>query len=129
MIFKAFKDMFRRYRLLERASVDYKTGDIVVRGLGQERPPSLAKKLLLEDFAVADGKVKSGKITVYPPDHDEAQIVAYVLYWAKEVGGEMILRSYISLLLHMYIYIYEITHLSHTYITKGSSELPEFLQL
>lgn len=43
-------------------------------------------------------EVKSGKITVYPPDHDEAQvravarmlrgcqIVAYVLYWAKEAG-------------------------------------------
>lgn len=49
-------EAFRRYRLLERASVDYKTGDIVVRGMGQERPHSLAKKVVLEDFVVADGK-------------------------------------------------------------------------
>ena len=80
----AQKDASIGYRLLERASVDFKTGNIVVRGLSQEHPQERAFKLQLEDFAMSGRRVKSGRVTVFPPEHGEMQILDYVLYWAKE---------------------------------------------
>eukprot|EP00913_Durusdinium_trenchii_P003505 g3245.t1 len=82
LLHAAQRDIQMGYRLLERATVDYKTGDIVIRS--GDRPRQLAKKLVLEDFQTSDGHVTGGKITIYPPEHDEFQIVDYVLYWAKE---------------------------------------------
>eukprot|EP00435_Cladocopium_sp_Y103_P057614 s616_g19.t3 len=81
----AQKDATIGFRLLERASVDYRSGDIVIRGLSQGHPQQTAKKLVLEEFQMTeDRKVKGGKVTVYPPEHDETQILDYVLYWARE---------------------------------------------
>lgn len=84
MLHAARKDATIGFRLLERASVDYRSGDIVIRGLSQGHPQESAKKLVLEEFKIEDGKVKGGKVTVYPPEHDESQILDYVLYWAKQ---------------------------------------------
>jgi len=84
MLHAAQKDATIGFRLLERASVDYKSGDIVIRGLSQGHPQETAKNLVLEEFQMEDRKVKGGKVTVYPPERDESQILDYVLYWAKE---------------------------------------------
>jgi len=42
----------------------------------------LAAELVLQHGDVTT--VKSGRVTVFPPEHGEMQILDYVLYWAKE---------------------------------------------
>ncbi|CAJ1456682.1 unnamed protein product [Effrenium voratum] len=74
------------YRMLERATVDFKTGDIVIRGgANQEAPHSNARKIQLEGFQMSDARaVQGGRVFVTPPEEGEEQIVDYVMYWAKE---------------------------------------------
>jgi len=41
--------------------------------------------VVLEGFEMsADRKVTAGRVTIFPPDLEEAQIVEYVMYWAKQ---------------------------------------------
>ncbi|CAE7602651.1 unnamed protein product [Symbiodinium natans] len=84
MLREARQDLHNGYRLLERASVDFKTGDIQIPA-NQEPPRHSAKDVAIEGFEMsADRKVLAGKVTIFPPDTGEDEILEYVMYWAKQ---------------------------------------------
>lgn len=84
MLREARQNLHAGFRLLERASVSFKTGDIQIRA-DQDPPHYSAKAMVLEGFGMsADRKVTAGRVTIFPPELEEEQIVEYVMYWAKQ---------------------------------------------
>lgn len=87
MLRKARTDAVLGHRLLERATVDHKTGHIEVQDAGQEMqaPDVEAKRVTVEGLRVsAEGNVTNGSVVIFPPDAHEGQITNYILYWAAE---------------------------------------------
>eukprot|EP00931_Biecheleriopsis_adriatica_P116028 TRINITY_DN91742_c0_g1_i1.p1 TRINITY_DN91742_c0_g1~~TRINITY_DN91742_c0_g1_i1.p1 ORF type:complete len:806 (+),score=171.02 TRINITY_DN91742_c0_g1_i1:82-2418(+) len=83
----AQNDAVLGFRLLERASVDMKTGNVVIRDMGRNMgaPDSAAKEVILKNFKMNPFRqVLSGDLQIVPPDRNEGQILRYILYWVKE---------------------------------------------
>ncbi|CAE8648145.1 unnamed protein product, partial [Polarella glacialis] len=79
-------DAMTGLRMLERATVDYKTGNLMLRSShSQDVPPEPAKRLSVQGLASDEsGRVLGGTAVISPPDEHESDISLYSLYWAME---------------------------------------------
>lgn len=88
----AQEDATTAHRLLERATVDHKTGDLVVASFEYQRPPShpVTEVEVVNWKASEDPNsklliVQGGTLKIKPPTEDEGEVLHYVLYWAAEM--------------------------------------------
>jgi hypothetical protein len=82
----ARKDITTGYRLLERATVDHKTGKVTVNAVGSKPGDEVkVRSLSLENFLQAqNGSILSGSVVFVPPESGEAEVTHYVLFWLAE---------------------------------------------
>jgi hypothetical protein len=87
MLRKARTDAVLGHRLLERATVDIKTGHVVVDESAAEVsvPDVEPKQVTIEGLRISsEGNVTNGSVIILPPDTNEGQITHYSLRWATE---------------------------------------------
>jgi len=84
---KARTDAVLGHRLLERATVNHKTGNVEIADVGvSPHPPSSKPKTVIVEGLRArpGGAVENGTVVVWPPTENEGEITHYVVYWAAD---------------------------------------------